>query len=84
MQRILNTECIIAIPIKLALSFINDKCTNPFTTQNTVSHTAVPIMLNVKCTTAVRFAFLFAPNEEMIAVTHVPMFCPIIIGMALP
>ena len=29
-----------------------------------------------------RFAFLFAPMQEIRAVAQVPMFCPIIIGIA--
>ena len=30
-----------------------------------------------------RFAFLLAPIDEIIAVTQVPIFCPIIIGIAV-
>ena len=41
-------------------------------------------MLKYKCTNAVRFAPLFAPIAEIIAVTQVPMFCPRRIGIAVP
>ena len=42
------------------------------------------MILKYKCTNAVRFAFLDAPIEEIIAVTQVPMFCPMMIGIAHP
>ena len=51
---------------------------------NTESHIIVPIILKERCTTAARFAFLLVPKEESIAVIQVPIFCPIIIGMAAP
>lgn len=51
---------------------------------NTVSQTTVPITLNERCTIAARFAFLLAPKEDMIAVMQVPMFCPMMIGIAAP
>ena len=44
----LNNECITAMPSRLALSSIKEKCIRLFTIQNTVSITAVPIMLNVR------------------------------------
>ena len=37
-----------------------------------------------RCTIAARFAFLLAPKEDMIAVMQVPMFCPMMIGIAAP
>ena len=36
------------------------------------------------CTTATLRAFLFTPMDEMSAVTQVPMFWPMMIGMATP
>ena len=36
------------------------------------------------CAMAARRAFLFAPTEESSAVTQVPMFWPMMMGMALP
>ena len=39
--------------------------------------------LKYKCTKAALLAFLFAPTAEIMAVTHVPMFCPNMIGSAL-
>ena len=51
---------------------------------NTISQTTVPITLNERCTIAARFAFLLAPKEDMIAVMQVPMFCPMMIGIAAP
>ena len=50
--------------------------------QNTVSSTATPIMLNIRCTTAARLAFLLVPTEDSSAVTQVPMFWPMMMGMA--
>lgn len=41
------------------------------------------MILKYKWINAVRLAFLFVPMQEMSAVTHVPMFCPITIGTAL-
>lgn len=52
------------------------------TTQKMMSMTAVPMMLKLRWTTAARFAFVFAPMDESIAVTHVPMFWPMMIEMA--
>ena len=37
---------------------------------------------SIRCTTAARLAFLFVPTEEIIAVTQVPIFCPIMMGIA--
>ena len=39
-----------------------------------VRHTAVPMMLNIRCTTAARRAFLVVPTLDSSAVTQVPMF----------
>ena len=44
--------------------------------------TTVPIRLKYRCIIAARFAFLFAPIAERIAVTQVPIFCPMMIGNA--
>ena len=52
------------------------------TRQKTVSSTATPITLNIRWTTAARRAFLLVPMEESMAVTVVPMFWPMMIGMA--
>ena len=49
-----------------------------------MSHTTVPTMLKSRWTTAARLAFLLAPTEEIRAVTQVPMFCPMMMGMAAP
>ena len=43
----------------------------------------VPLILKKRCTAAALFAFLLVPILEMIAVTQVPMFCPIMIGNAV-
>ncbi len=42
------------------------------------------MMLKYRCTMAARRAFLLAPTEEISAVTQVPMFWPMMMGMALP
>ena len=52
--------------------------------QNTNSQTPVPMILKERWTSAARLAFLFAPTEESIAVTQVPIFCPIMMGIAAP
>ena len=44
------------------------------TSQNATSKITVPMTLNDRCTSAVRFAFLLVPNEDKIAVIQVPMF----------
>ena len=41
------------------------------------------MILKYRCTSAARFAFLFAPTAEISAVTQVPIFCPIIIGITV-
>ena len=45
------------------------------TRQITVNNT-VPIILNNRWITVVRFAFTFIPIDAKTAVIHVPMFCP--------
>ena len=57
-------------------------CAAALTIQNTVNRITTPMTLNIRCTTAARLAFLFVPTEEIMAVTQVPMFCPMIMGMA--
>ena len=42
-----------------------------------------PSTLNNKCIIAVRFALVEVPIEEIIAVTHVPIFEPKIINTAV-
>ena len=54
------------------------------TAQNKIRPTTVPITLKERWTSAARFAFLFVPTEESSAVTHVPMFWPMMMGMAAP
>ena len=44
----------------------------------------VPIMLKEMCTMATRLAFLLTPMLESSAVTQVPIFCPMMMGMAMP
>ena len=61
-----------------------EKCSSRFAVSNAVSQTTVPMILKLRCTTAARRAFLFVPTEDSMAVTHVPMFCPMIMGIAAP
>ena len=49
---------------------------------NNVRQITVPITLNERWINEARLAFLLAPKDESIAVTQVPMFCPIMIGIA--
>ena len=44
----------------------------------------MPIILKERCTAATLLAPLLAPIDERIAVTQVPIFCPMMIGMAVP
>ena len=52
--------------------------------EKSIRKTTVPIRLKRMWITDTRFAFLFTPILEIIAVTQVPMFCPIITGRAIP
>ena len=81
-QRRLNTECATAMPARVALSSSSAGARTARTMQNTLSSTATPMTLNSRWTTAARRAFLFVPTEESMAVTVVPMFCPMMMGMA--
>ena len=54
------------------------------TSQNIVSHTPLPTTLNSRWTMAARRAPRLAPTEESMAVTQVPMFWPMMMGMAAP
>ena len=47
-------------------------------------HTTVPIILKLIWTMATLFASLFTPMDERSEVTQVPMFSPMIIGIAIP
>ena len=80
----LNTECTIAMPITPIWLAKKSKWINILRTSKTVSQIIVPPMLKHRWTTAALLAPLFAPIEEISAVTQVPMFWPIIIGMAEP
>lgn len=82
MQRILNAECATAMPAMEADSLRNAGASAARTMQNTVSSTTTPMTLKRRWTTAARRAFLFVPMEESMAVTVVPMFCPMMMGMA--
>ena len=52
--------------------------------QKRISRITVPMMLKDRCTMEVRRALRLVPMEESIAVTQVPMFCPIMMGTAAP
>ena len=81
-QRMLKAECAMAIPAMVADSFSSAGAKMALTMQNTVSSTATPMTLNIRCTTAARLAFLLVPTQEISAVTQVPMFCPMMMGTA--
>ena len=81
-QMTLKKEWAIAMPYMVALSWRMPGSNTALTTQNPVSSTATPMTLNKRCTTAARFAFLLVPTEDKSAVTQVPMFCPMMMGMA--
>ena len=46
-------------------------------------NTNVPMILKYRCTNAALLAFFLVPIHDMSAVTHVPIFCPMIIGIAV-
>ena len=50
--------------------------------QKTLIQTMEPMTLKLRWTMAARFAFLFVPKEARMAVMHVPMFCPMMMGIA--
>ena len=70
------------MPYMLAGSFRICGANVSFTMQNSANSTATPITLNIRCTTAARRAFRFVPMDESIAVTVVPMFWPMMMGIA--
>ena len=53
-----------------------------FTAQNAVSHTAEPMALKDRWTSAARLAFLLAPMADSRVVAQVPMFWPMMMGTA--
>ncbi len=80
----LKIECATAMPNSDAGSSKSAGAKTPLISQNTARQTVVPITLKDRCTMAARLAFLFAPTEESMAVTQVPMFCPMMMGIAAP
>ena len=50
---------------------------------NGIMKMILPIILNSRCTIAVRFAFTLVPNDENNAVTHVPTLVPKIMNIAI-
>ena len=84
MQSILNTECATAIPNIVAGCVSSAGAASSFTRLNTLSQTTVPMILNIRWTIAARRAFLFVPMEERMAVMQVPIFCPMMMGIAAP
>ena len=81
-QRMLNTECAMAMPYMVADVSSSAGAKIALMMQKTVRSTVTPMTLKSRWTTAARRAFLFAPMEEIMAVTVVPMFWPIIMGIA--
>ena len=68
----LNTECATAMPNMLAGCVSSAGANSSRTMQKVLSQTTVPMMLNIRCTTAARRAFLLVPMEASSAVTQVP------------
>ena len=82
MQITLNTVWQMAMPKWVALSPKMAGLNNARTARNSTRQTRVPMMLNSRCTSAARLAFLVAPTEDSMAVTQVPMFWPMMMGTA--
>ena len=59
-------------------------CTKYLSMKYITRHTTVPIILKLMWTMATLFASLFTPIDERSEVTQVPMFSPMIIGIAIP
>ena len=78
----LNREWATAMPDMVALSANMAGASTALTMQNTASSITTPMTLNIRWTTAARRAFFCVPTEESRAVTHVPIFCPMMMGMA--
>ena len=68
----------------VAASEAKGRAIKRFKSKNTVIRITVPSRLKYRCIIAARFAFFDAPMDAMSVVTHVPMFCPITIGIAAP
>ena len=83
-HRRLNAEWAAAMPNREAGMSKNAGWSTACTSQNTASQTPEPITLKERWTRAARRAFLLAPTEESMAVTQVPIFCPMIMGIAAP
>ena len=80
----MNTVCTNATPHMSMANDANAKSRKKFSTVYAVIQNTTPITLKYRCARAARFAFLLAPRQERSAVTQVPMFCPITIGIAAP
>ena len=79
---ILKIEWTRAISIVLIALLKRLRRNTESSTQKIDKHTTVPIILNRICTAVTRFALLLTPIDESRAVAQVPIFCPIIIGIA--
>mgnify|MGYP004607302007 CR=1 FL=1 len=78
----LNILCTDAIPAASAFSGRIPAAGVYFKAYHAAMNTTVPIILNYRCITAVRFALTEPPAADSIVVMHVPIFCPIITGIA--
>ena len=84
-QVTLNVVCALAICREItstSLPFGEIYCTNLLNTGITSKNTALPVILNTLCATAVLLAFLDCPIEASNAVIVVPMLSPNRIGIA--
>ena len=84
-ERILNAVCTAAMPHQVSTGCARKGIsTSDVTTRYTISQKSADRTLKYRWTRAVRRAFLFAPIEESIAVTQVPIFRPMMIGIDVP
>ena len=79
----LNVVCSTAMPHSVAAMSTKGMSTSERSTLNTVSHTTVPMMLKNRWIKPMRRASRLAPMLEIMAVTQVPMFWPMMMGMAV-
>ena len=83
----LNNVCVAAMERGVAaalVAFANQSDGKRFKINKNESSTKVPKRLKYRCISPARFALLDVPTDEIRVVTQVPIFCPIIMGIAAP
>ena len=84
MQITLKTEWATAMPMRVADSSSSAGARAAWMIIKSTRQRTVPMILKQRCTRAARRAFLLVPTEDSMAVMQVPMFWPMMMGMAVP